>query len=119
MEEHYPTLLMAQEQGAVQRGWVSDWLPTNAFNIREAHDLDTNQFMLRFAVPSSTVLSVPVECKPINPRSPPGPPFGRNWWPADVPASSFATHRHIFYGCNSFDVAFASNLGEGFVWSKR
>ena len=42
-EATYETLLAAQENGAIERGWVPDFLPASAFTIREYHDLDTNE----------------------------------------------------------------------------
>ena len=44
----YPTLLAAEEQGAISRGWIPDFLPPSSREIVEAHDLDTNEVWGRF-----------------------------------------------------------------------
>jgi hypothetical protein len=49
-EAHYETAAAAREAGAVERGWVPEWLPTEAESIREIHDLDTNEVCLRFSL---------------------------------------------------------------------
>jgi hypothetical protein len=116
VDESYATFADAQAAGAVVRGWVPEWLPVSASNIREAHNLDTNSFMVRFAVPKGTDLQLPKACEPVALNVPPSPPFRRTWWPSDVPATSLATHRHAFFGCGNSFVAFSAAQGEGFVW---
>ena len=39
----YRTLAEAREAGAIQRGWIPEGLPEGAYELREAHDLDTNR----------------------------------------------------------------------------
>lgn len=114
VEESYASYAEAQAAGAVARGWVPEWLPPSASSIREAHNLDTNHFMVRFVVPKGTDLQLPKACEPVALNVPPRPPFHRAWWPSDVPATGLATHRHAFFGCKGTYVAFGQ--GEGFVW---
>ncbi|MCD9097437.1 hypothetical protein LU699_08320 [Luteimonas fraxinea] len=45
--------------------WLPAWLPEDAVNIREAHDIDTNESWLVFR-PSGGVLVLPVQCKQAN-----------------------------------------------------
>jgi hypothetical protein len=116
VDANYATFTEAQAAGAVVRGWVPEWIPTGASNIRESHNLDTNSFMVRFAVPKSTDLQLPKACEPVALNVPPSPPFHRTWWPSDVPATSLATHRHAFFGCGKTFVAFSPAQGEVFVW---
>jgi hypothetical protein len=115
-EASYATTEEAQSAGAVARGWVPKWLPANATSIREVHNLDTNNFMLRFAVPKGTALQPPKPCERVALDVPSKPPFRRAWWPSDVPASGLATHRHVFFGCDRTFVAYSAAQGEGFVW---
>src|SRR4030095_13345526 len=42
-ESHYATLSAATKDGAVDRGWIPDLLNVNASEIRELHNLDTNE----------------------------------------------------------------------------
>lgn len=113
----YATFADAQSTGAVARGWVPAWLPASATNIREVHNIDTNHFMLGFSVPKGTEAPLPGGCAQVGPRTPAKPPFQRDWWPADVPASALATHRHSLFKCDSYFFAYSGAQGEGFVWS--
>jgi hypothetical protein len=72
--------------------------------------------MLGFSVGKGTKVALPSDCVQVGPRSVAKPPFQRYWWPSDVPASALATHRHSFFKCSSYFVAYSSQ-GEGFVWS--
>ncbi|MDR6672919.1 hypothetical protein [Xanthomonas sp. 1678] len=45
--------------------WLPTWLPEDAVNIRETHDVDTNESWLVFN-PRSGSLALPVTCKPIS-----------------------------------------------------
>ena len=115
-ENSYVSLSEMQAAGGISRGWVPAWLPVTATAITEAHDLDTNNFMVRFSFPVQSKLSLPANCLRISPFAPPPPPFSRQWWPSDVPASHLSAYRHVFYRCGSVFVAIAENLGEGFSW---
>lgn len=39
----YRTLADARAAGAIERGWVPDGLPEGTYELREAHDLDSNR----------------------------------------------------------------------------
>src|SRR5215208_5791503 len=47
----YATYADAIAAGAQRRGWLPPFIPATAADIREVHDLDTNQQWLRFRVP--------------------------------------------------------------------
>jgi hypothetical protein len=53
--ETYSTYADAQRAGAIERGWVPDFVPASARHIVDSHDLDTNRQTLQFAVPPSDV----------------------------------------------------------------
>lgn len=40
---YYRTLGDAERDGAISRGWIPDFLPRSSVNLREVHDLDTNE----------------------------------------------------------------------------
>lgn len=44
--------------------WLPDWLPEDAVNIREAHDMDTNESWLVFQTTSRT-LAMPEGCRQV------------------------------------------------------
>ncbi len=43
MDATYETMGKAREDGAIDRGWVPEYLPDTATNIRERHSQDTNE----------------------------------------------------------------------------
>jgi hypothetical protein len=47
----YSTLKEAEQAGAVERGWMPGGLPSGAYDIREAHDLDTRRRWALFSFP--------------------------------------------------------------------
>ena len=81
-EARYSTAADARAAGAVDRGWIPDWLPSQAHEIHEVHDLDTNQSALRFEVPPGNSLPPPPECRAVPFGRVRMPPFERAWWPA-------------------------------------
>src|SRR5437764_14440471 len=71
----------AERAGAIQRGWIPDWLPKSARGLREVHDLDTNQSMLTFRYDPSDELTVPNNCSQVLPSEVKRIPFAMSWWP--------------------------------------
>jgi hypothetical protein len=49
-ESHYSDRQEAQRDGVFERGWLPDWLPASATDIREIHNLDTNEGAFSFSV---------------------------------------------------------------------
>ena len=49
----YPTLKAAEDDKAIERGWVPALLPDSAYDIEETHDLDTNQLFGKFSYKES------------------------------------------------------------------
>ena len=49
----YATYADAVAAGSVARGWIPVWVPVEAVNIREIHDLDTNEVCIRFELPNA------------------------------------------------------------------
>ena len=66
---------------AIERGWIPSWLPEDATDIRERHDLDSNISQLTFRFDKLNVS----ECVPIGadaveiPRK-----VMVEWWPAEL-----------------------------------
>ena len=48
----YATLADARQSGAVERGWIPEGLPEGAYELREAHDLDSNRRWGLFSFPA-------------------------------------------------------------------
>jgi hypothetical protein len=73
-EERYATYNDAVEQGAVRRGWIPAYVPRNATNIAEVHDLDTNGQLLRFQAPPEGLTAMAARLTPVLSRDVPPPP---------------------------------------------
>ena len=71
LEKHYQTRDMAKADGAFKRGWLPKWLPDNATNIYERHNLDTNASAISFHAAKSGPADLQLTCKPVsNPHKP-------------------------------------------------
>ena len=102
-ESSYASFAEAQRSGAVEKGWIPTWIPSSATDIREIHDIDTNESMLSFAYDAQQGWDLPTDCQPANYTRISSPRFSRRWWPA--PESLEATYE--FYRCKG-DVPFSS-----------
>jgi len=51
---HYGNRVAAVKDSAFERGWLPSQIPSDAVNIYEQHDIDTNRVWIRFDVPTST-----------------------------------------------------------------
>ena len=60
--ETYENLEQAEVDGAVARGWVPEWMPRDATNIHEYHDLDTSSQAMSFEVADPSSLVWPSLC---------------------------------------------------------
>lgn len=52
----------ANAEGAMTRGWLPEWLPRSAENIRERHNIDTNQSAFSFVAVEGW--KAPMRCRP-------------------------------------------------------
>ena len=95
-ETHYVSLAAAQMAGAIHQGWIPDWLPKKAHNLKEKHNLEGSRSILRFTFPESAEWVPPDSCSRIRSSEIRGPALTASWWPQDVPSSSSATPRHTY-----------------------
>lgn len=80
--------------GAIQRGWIPDYLPVSAVNIYEKHDLDTNETIVKFWISTNEIKSLIRNCQKVDTFSTPKI-LTAKWWSNEL-ISSAETH---FY-CN-------------------
>lgn len=103
-ESSYATAALAREAGAVRRGWLPEFLPPSATDIREHHNLDTNAVILRFSFDPAESGFWTQACLPLSPDQVPKPEaqlaVGVSWWPEDVAPSPGVTPRHDFFACS-------------------
>jgi hypothetical protein len=102
-ESSYSSFADAKRGGAVDKGWIPAWLPSSATDIREMHDIDTNESMLTFTYDTQQSWELPGDCQPVNYRQIPSPRFARKWWPN----SHSLEQAYEFYRCKG-DVPFSS-----------
>jgi hypothetical protein len=96
---------------------VPSWLPADAMQIREAHNIDANAVMVRFSYPREREMKVPQFCARIAGSTAPPAPFERAWWPASVPEHQGTAERYAYHKCGALYVALLQSDGEGFAWS--
>jgi hypothetical protein len=77
----YATQSAAVAAGAIERGWIPTWVPTEATQLREVHNVDTNQSALLFSLPSRSTWRPPRECDPAVAGEFSEPAFSRDWFP--------------------------------------
>lgn len=118
-EASYADLATAERAGAVRRGWIPDWVPKSAHDLREVHNLDTNRSMLAFRYDPSDRPAVPNTCSQVRASEVPPVPFAASWWPRDVPPTKFVTHRHAFFSCEIGRAFLAVSADEGEVYYWR
>lgn len=62
--ETYENLDQAKADGAIARGWVPEWMPRDAINIHEYHDLDTSSQAMSFELAEPNSFRWPNLCNP-------------------------------------------------------
>ena len=62
MYAEYSSIREAQDDGAIKRGWIPDWIPPDAIDIHEFHDLDTSDQAISFSVNSPAGFVWPAQC---------------------------------------------------------
>ena len=96
VETSYDTSAAAIADGAIQRGWIPQWLPPDATDIREIHNVDTNQSTLYFSLPIGNDWHPSSTCRPAHAGQFTGPSFNRDWIPA-----ADSERYYDFFSCES------------------
>ena len=113
----YKSRAEAEYAGAISAGWVPQWLPQEAMQIRETHSTSTKAVMIRFTFPVERKVSTPPTCLPIVASAAAPPPFERAWWQKSVPEAQSTAPRYEYRLCANQYVALLQSEGVGFVWS--
>jgi hypothetical protein len=84
----YPNREAVVADGAVARGWIPEWLPASAKDIRESHNLDTNRVWLKFEYDSADRTALEAACARASGSELafPGEDARRSWWPRELTA---------------------------------
>lgn len=56
----------ALREGAIARGWIPHWIPRDATDIFEQHDIDTNETVIQLSAPAASILAIVRRCRMIN-----------------------------------------------------
>ena len=89
-----------------QYGWIPRWFPTNATNIHEQHDIDTNHVWIKFEILDSNDTTLLQSFKLLKPEKIASiaikAPFLSNWWFEDLieysPSNDNSLHADIYQG---------------------
>ncbi len=122
----YATLDEARREGAIERGWIPEGLPPRTYEIREAHDLDSNRRwgLFSFQLEESDVLRrlLKAEEFPLAGVRADAPPR-IEWWPvlfrgALDPDAIAATGLRAYQSASG-DLVFLVNWKQGraYYWS--
>jgi hypothetical protein len=92
VKKYYPTARDALAARTSGTGWVPIWLPQDAVEIHEIHNLDTNESALVAALPSQE-WHPPPDCRPANGGQFLVPKFSPGWLPTPL-------NGYTFFSCN-------------------
>lgn len=102
----YATRTEAAAAGAIERGWIPSWIPSEASDLHEVHNIDTNESALAFRLPAGRAWRPPAPCRTADAGEFHEPGFNRKWMP-----DTFNDYQ--FYSCpesNSGGVSLISAL---------
>lgn len=116
-ESQYPSAADAGKAGEFDRGWLPDVLKPDVTDIREWHDIASNEARGRFVLNAGVVDRVKASCKPDMdvPRKTWSMP---NWFPDSISGGDEVTHGMQVFRCDDFYVAVDSAANEGYFWLK-
>lgn len=88
MDSPFDTLCEALDADMVNKGWIPDWVPHEATDLREVHDLDSNTSALAFTKPPAIPLQLPADCQATTFNDSDPVAFNRHWLPGDATLSA-------------------------------
>jgi hypothetical protein len=105
LEASYADLSTATEAGAIDRGWIPEWLPRTAKAIDEVHDLDTNRRLLAFSFEKLETDKFTRACSPVFRERVVLPGWTPvRWWPADLRQGARTAGSYRFFSCGTGSV---------------
>ena len=116
-ESYYPSAADAANAGAFDHGWLPEVLKPDVMNIKEWHDIDSNEVRGRFALNERVLNSLQSSCKPglDVPRKTWSMP---KWFPASITRGDAAAHSIRIFRCDDFFVAEDTAAAAGYFWAK-
>ena len=77
----YSTAKEVIDSGYLDKGWIPRWLPSDATNLQETHNIDSNVSELSFSIPGAESLLLPASCSPVAFKDTVPAYIQRGWWP--------------------------------------
>ncbi len=123
MERAYPDAKAAIKDGAVERGVIPVFLPPSAKDIREKHNLDTNEVWLQFSMEPGERGSIEKSCQRIQTADSSPPRIGGgNGWPQVLTKSKWGDHqdveRYAHYRCEDGGFVAVERDHRVFYWRR-
>ena len=125
----YESGAIALSSNEARRGWVPDWLPRQAADIRLQYDLDTNERWLRFKLSAEERAKFAQHLQPMSEKEIIGlrirRPRSADWWFDELiqqqPADDPALNAELFLGAGELVprramIAFERGTQETFVY---
>jgi hypothetical protein len=109
ISEFYPTRAEAESKGLFKRGWMPVWVPDDAIDIQETHNIDTGESAFILSTSSGNI-NLPKICykvpKQRTPRLVPG------GWPSQIPSNQ------LWFRCDEFVVSIVDSKLIGWRWTE-
>lgn len=107
-ESFWPTYEEAVADGLIQRGWAPAFLPQSASQIRERHDIDTNECWIHFQFDQADFRAMVSGLKEVPASEVLFPRRVPSWWPSGLRKGlDLYDSSYRFYKCD-FELKYAS-----------
>jgi hypothetical protein len=97
MDASYATGNEVIRGGYLEKGWIPRWLPSDATDIRETHNIDSNVSELSFLIPGRSSVVLPEDCRPVEYAHTVEAYIRRRWWPSEQELES----SYVFFQCKA------------------
>jgi hypothetical protein len=116
-ESSYSSAADAGKLGAFDHGWLPEVLKPDVMNIREWHDIASNEVRGKFALNTRVVNTLQSSCKSDMdiPRKTWSMP---DWFPASIYRGNAAADGMRIFRCDEFFVAVDTGASSGYFWTK-
>ena len=113
---NYNSMVEVQADGAVMRGWVPLFIPKEATEITEQHNIDKNTGFISFKLPDrGLIVNGNSPCKPIDYIEVKWFDSYPIWWPSELQGSSPESSKLPYYYCDSGIVG-TEYEGRQYIW---
>jgi hypothetical protein len=116
-ESQYPSAVDTAKSGEFDRGWLPELLKPDVMNIREWHDIASNEVRGRFDLNGRVLNSLNSSCKSAMdvPRKTWSMP---DWFPDAITQGKAVAHGMQAFRCADFFVAVGTRTAAGYFWTK-